>query len=278
MILSEFGAQLRQAREDRGISIETAADKLKLSASFLRALEEGERAKLPQTAFVRNFSRSYGAFLGIPKEEINKSLNEVAEFAAAAPVNLVYEPVHSPSTFDMRLLMRVLLPLGALLLVALCAYGVYANWSMLKNMFSTEKVEISSTLSPTAPQDMPVATESSVSPAPAPEPVTPVATAPVSVPAASATPAAAPATEVVPDAGQTLVMSAVSRCWISYTVDDEKVVERTLQKGDTLALSFKDKLRVTFGNVGGVRLTHNGKDLEKISKSGKYTLTLPKPE
>lgn len=275
MILSEFGAQLRQAREDRGISIETAADKLKLSASFLHALEEGERAKLPQTAFVRNFSRSYGVFLGIPKEEINKSLDGIAEFSAAAPLNLVYEPVNAPSTFDVRLLMRVLLPLGVLVLVALCAYGVYANWSMLKDMVSTEKIETSSSLSPAVAQDMPVATESSAPVAPAPEPVTPVATAPAS---ATPAPAASPVAAAVPDAGQTLVMSAVSRCWISYTVDDEKVVERTLQKGDTLALAFKDKLRVTFGNVGGVRLTHNGKDLEKISKSGKYTLTLPKPE
>jgi cytoskeleton protein RodZ len=278
MILSEFGAQLRQAREDRGISIETAADKLKLSASFLRALEDGERAKLPQTAFVRNFSRSYGVFLGIPQEEINKSLDEIAEFSTAAPLNLVYEPVNTPSTFDVRLLLRVLLPLGVLVLVAVCAYGVYANWSVLKDMVSTEKIETSSTLSPATAQDMPVATEGNATPAPTPEPVTPVAAAPVSAPAAPATPAAAPVTEAVPDGGQTLVMSAVSRCWISYTVDDEKVVERTLQKGDTLALAFKDKLRVTFGNVGGVRLTHNGKDLEKISKSGKYTLTLPKPE
>jgi cytoskeletal protein RodZ len=196
----------------------------------------------------------------------------------AAPT-LVYEPVASSSTFDMRLLLRFLLPVGLLVLVALGSYAVYANWSALKSLVSTEKVETSS-LSPVAPAEAPIeAQASSPVPAPEPAPVSPAPTPAASEPTGTSPASAAPTPEAAaPAAGQTLVISAVSRCWISYAVDEEKGVERTLQKGDTLALAFKDKLRVIFGNVGGVRLTHNGKDLEKISKSGKYTLTLPKPE
>lgn len=278
MTLSEFGVALRQTREERGLSIENAAESLKLSASFLRALENGEQAALPQIAFVRNFSLSYGIFLGIPKEELVKQLNTVVEFAVAAPT-LVYEPVASSSTFDMRLLLRFLLPVGLLVLVALGSYAVYANWSALKSLVSTEKVETSS-LSPVAPAEAPIEEQaSSPVPAPEPAPVSPAPTPAASEPTGTSPASAAPTPEAAaPAAGQTLVISAVSRCWISYAVDEEKGVERTLQKGDTLALAFKDKLRVIFGNVGGVRLTHNGKDLEKISKSGKYTLTLPKPE
>ncbi|MDD2967467.1 MAG: DUF4115 domain-containing protein [Desulfovibrionaceae bacterium] len=277
MTLSEFGAALRQTREERGLSIENAAESLKLSSSFLRALENGEQAALPQIAFVRNFSRSYGLFLGIPKEALNKQLEEIAEFAAVAPVTLLYEPVASSSTFDMRLLLRFLLPVGLLVLVALGSYAVYANWSALKSLVSTEKVETSS-LSPAAPAEAPIKAQAS-SPAPEPALVSPASAPAASAPAGTSPASAAPTPEAaVPAAGQTLVISAVSRCWISYAVDEEKGVERTLQKGDTLALAFKDKLRVIFGNVGGVRLTHNGKDLEKISKSGKYTLTLPQPQ
>jgi cytoskeleton protein RodZ len=50
--LQSLGAELRQAREARGLSRKALADRLRLGQEQLRALEEGDTAHLPELVFV----------------------------------------------------------------------------------------------------------------------------------------------------------------------------------------------------------------------------------
>lgn len=59
------GEELRFARERKGVSRKDAAIQLRLSESYISALEEDNRTKLPAPAYVKGYIRSYGRFLGL---------------------------------------------------------------------------------------------------------------------------------------------------------------------------------------------------------------------
>jgi cytoskeleton protein RodZ len=64
------GARLRGAREARGLTIEAAAERLRLNVALVLAMEEDRLALLGAPVFVRGHLRNYAALLGLPEEEI----------------------------------------------------------------------------------------------------------------------------------------------------------------------------------------------------------------
>ncbi|MSQ91488.1 MAG: helix-turn-helix domain-containing protein [Gammaproteobacteria bacterium] len=64
------GTRLRGAREARGLTIEAAAERLRLNAALVLAMEEDRLALLGAPVFVRGHLRNYAALLGLPEEEI----------------------------------------------------------------------------------------------------------------------------------------------------------------------------------------------------------------
>lgn len=57
--VAAFGEELRRAREERGVAVETICEATKVSAKHIRALEAGELGDLPGGVFRRGFVRSY---------------------------------------------------------------------------------------------------------------------------------------------------------------------------------------------------------------------------
>src|SRR5881394_1745196 len=65
----DFGARMRHAREQRGVSLRQIADTTKISVSQLEALERNDISKLPGGIFSRAFVRSYAAEVGVDPEQ-----------------------------------------------------------------------------------------------------------------------------------------------------------------------------------------------------------------
>jgi cytoskeleton protein RodZ len=61
---------LEQVRRRKGISLESIADKTKISSRFLRAIESEEFDKLPGGIFNTNYIRQYAAAIDVPGERI----------------------------------------------------------------------------------------------------------------------------------------------------------------------------------------------------------------
>jgi cytoskeleton protein RodZ len=76
---SDFGARMRQAREQRGVSLRQIAEKTKIGVSALEALERNDISRLPGGIFSRGFVRSYAAEIGVDPEQT------VREFLAQFP-------------------------------------------------------------------------------------------------------------------------------------------------------------------------------------------------
>ena len=69
-----FGAELRQQRERRKISLAAVAESTKIKQSLLASLERGDASHWPGGIYGRAFLREYAAAIGLPSEPI------VAEF------------------------------------------------------------------------------------------------------------------------------------------------------------------------------------------------------
>ena len=76
---SDFGSRMRQAREQRGVSLRQIAEKTKIGVSALEALERNDISRLPGGIFSRGFVRSYAAEIGVDPEQT------VREFLAQFP-------------------------------------------------------------------------------------------------------------------------------------------------------------------------------------------------
>jgi len=62
------GAQLRTAREARGLTIEAVAERLRLNAALVLAMEEDRLALLGAPVFARGHLRNYAQLLGVPAD------------------------------------------------------------------------------------------------------------------------------------------------------------------------------------------------------------------
>jgi cytoskeletal protein RodZ len=65
-----FGDQLRQAREARGVSLDTVSDATRIAQRHLEALERSDLGGLPRGPFGRGYIRAYAGFLGIDPQPI----------------------------------------------------------------------------------------------------------------------------------------------------------------------------------------------------------------
>jgi len=70
-VASDFdGARLRRARLRRGIGIERVATVTKISASYLRCIEEEQFSELPAAVYVRGFVTAYARCIGLDPERV----------------------------------------------------------------------------------------------------------------------------------------------------------------------------------------------------------------
>ncbi|MDQ6693302.1 MAG: DUF4115 domain-containing protein [Chloroflexota bacterium] len=67
--MAQLGDMLRDAREERGISLAQAERETKIRQKYISALEDDNSAALPGAVYARGFLRNYALYLGINPDE-----------------------------------------------------------------------------------------------------------------------------------------------------------------------------------------------------------------
>lgn len=88
-----IGVALAEAREALGISIEEAAQQLRLSARQLHALEANDYSGLPGATFIRGFIRNYARLLQLDSEPLLLALDAHSMDAARHAITLQSEDI-----------------------------------------------------------------------------------------------------------------------------------------------------------------------------------------
>ena len=269
------GETLRQAREQKGLSLSQVAGQLNLTENSLRQLENGAFDKLPGHTFSRGYIRAYAKLMGLDQAELVNSFDHFtgtnASGSTVQSLGRVAEPV--------RLSRNVLRIVSLLLLALLIGFG-YFWWQEHSARtpetagLSLEHVEVESadgtteihTLdepeapaqgTPAAPQQPVTAAPAGTAPAPGTAPAVPATASPAAPPAPSE-PTAAP---VVAGEGQGVVkVQFVADCWTQVTDANGKVLVSALKrKGDSLELAGKAPLELRLGFARGAQVSYNGR-------------------
>ena len=314
MTLEELGARLREAREGRNMTVADVADRLKIPTRILQGIEEGSD-RVPRTVYVHHFIKEYALLLGFAAEEVSEWLRNlegfenisrpvIAESAAYTSVKPSMLPVILGGVFKAVLLLA--LACGAYMAyLHFFAGRDYESPAVSGEASSVETpVPTWGNASPAPVPDMPAATAPETSaPAvvqgelPAVEQsadvvqgaengvtqgeesqaseqvqVAPVPTDPVQ----NAETAQAPEeTAVLPDGlHQVEVIADTGDCWMGFEPDGKKQ-QRTLRKGDTFSMTFRDSLVVRLGNARAVRVIYDGKELDRSSSPRVVTMSFP---
>jgi cytoskeleton protein RodZ len=131
--MAAFGEELRRAREERGVAVETICEATKVPAKHIRALEAGALAELPGGVFRRGFVRSYLSVLGLEEDRWMKRFEEscrasgVLDPAEMEWVTFAENVKNSRATPRRRVGLR---RLGAALLLAALALGGWCVWRL----------------------------------------------------------------------------------------------------------------------------------------------------
>jgi len=120
-----LGEKLRQAREERGISIADVAEQTRISPHYLEAIENDDYRTLPGGIFNKGFVKSYAKHVGIDEQE---ALQDYSRLQApvmgqdAEPEVKTYKP--EVLTDDHASASRLPRIIGAVILLALITGGI----------------------------------------------------------------------------------------------------------------------------------------------------------
>lgn len=247
--MSEFGAQLKHARESRGISLRQVATSTKISTMALEALERGDLSKLPGGIFSRAFVKAYALEVGLdPDEVIAQFLVELGEHDSRRSTDEARPEVTADDRAFLELQRRaaVALRIGIVVLVLLII-GAVVWWKM--------------TFGAPAGADAALSTPQAAN-APAPVPTPPPAV--VLEPAATATAATSPAST----SPLWIELVTSDSCWVQVTTDGTLIPARVMASGERQRFEATKEIVLQVGNAGAVSLTVNGKPGKSLGRMG----------
>lgn len=120
-----LGNTLREARLQRGITLEQAEQFTKIRQKFLAALEDEDFGQLPNQVYVKGFVKTYASYLGLEPGDVLEQFPVNGE-----PPVVIQPPVQTARTRKIRDFSAWLPVLAVLGLIALLAGCLYAQrWS-----------------------------------------------------------------------------------------------------------------------------------------------------
>ena len=74
--MKEIGEKLKEARESMGITIEEAASDLKIRASQVESIEDGDKDAFKDIFYLKMFIKNYSKYLGLDSDKMVEEFNE----------------------------------------------------------------------------------------------------------------------------------------------------------------------------------------------------------
>lgn len=300
--MTSIGETLRQERERRNLALDQVSRELKISVTFLKAIEEEKFERLPAGVFAKSFARQYARLLGLDEDEVGNEVQRalalptgVPQFGAGAPEEPKAPPVPEFYVPKIEAWQRVRdsrsfswsSPLPALMLVVVAMLGcslIYGWWQRSRHPAATAYASASRSQPAAA---VPAKTEPTPQPA-APPPVANAVPTPVEQPTTPAAPAQTPVMKEAGAGGPVKVeVTAAEPVWILARADGKYSFSGTLEANETRTVEAANNVLLRLGNAGGVTITLNGKPIGEVGPkgqvrtvqltSGGFQIVVPKP-
>lgn len=294
--LQDLGKQVRQKREELGLSLKDVYEGTKIRIQFLEGIERGDFSEFPGTVYVRGFIRTYLQFiemdqlwqeyLPVLSEGMVEAIREQQEEEEPAIVGKCAPPTRgfkSASPFWIFVFL--------LLIAAGSSWYLWYSWDQngVPSFTITEGNGSRTAGRPENPvikaekeEDQPQPTENPGAEKIGEEEINPEIAVPggavpaggeaATVPGGIKTPPTAAELvgvaepETPPAAAEAkkdkeLVITADGDCWIRVRQGTKTLYERTVKAGDKVSFTVQSRIEVTYGRSGSVKTRWNGKDL-----------------
>jgi len=297
--MESVGEFFKQVRETKGLTVDEVASKTRIRADFVKALEDGNFAKLPDQVFAKGFVRSYARSLGLDEED---AIHRFAQSAGAfydkqdererLKVRQVEEERKRQAN---RKAVAVAIGIAVLTLIFLLSREQSSvlrrgpsESNAPKHAASTPEESASSLASPGQEPARSPAVSGEAPPAPAQpaqearsaEPGAPagMTTKPEAEAVSTASPGAdGPLGSLSIDGGAgslaedqlVLDLEAVELTWVVVQIDGGSPQEALLRPGEKARWKGQEQFVLTLGNAGGVRAALNGQPQKPFGPSGK---------
>jgi cytoskeletal protein RodZ len=297
--MESVGEFFRQVREAKGLTVDEVSSKTRIRSDFVKALEDGNFAKLPDQVFARGFVRSYARSLGLDEEDAihrfaqsSGSFYEKQDERERLKARQAEEDRKRESN---RKTVMVAVGIAVLTLVFLLSReqpsvvkpgsGEPASVkrsaqapkettdpaprqepeSVVDAHKPAEVAAVSSPVTEVHRSELPTPPPIASKPAPAPEPismVSPGADGPlggISLEGGSSG----------SDGQLVLDLEATELSWVVVQIDNGSPQESLLRPGEKAQWKGQDQFILTLGNAGGVKAELNGKPHKPFGPSGK---------
>lgn len=90
--MKDIGLKLKEKREENGVSVEEAAEDLKMRPSQIISLEDGKKEDFSDVNTLKFFIRDYAKYLGLDGEKLVDEFNEfLFDFTSKIPSEVIEE-------------------------------------------------------------------------------------------------------------------------------------------------------------------------------------------
>ena len=120
-VRESLGDLLRKAREDKGLDVREAAEALKISADFMRALESDRYDMLPGETFARGYLKGCSRLLGLDEQDVLARFSAINMAGSDPGVQVLHDSVGH--RHNRRAL--VMFAAISLILLIVAASGIY---------------------------------------------------------------------------------------------------------------------------------------------------------
>ena len=232
----DFGKYLREAREAGGVSLRELSATTKISMTVLQALEANNVAQVPGGIFGRSFVRAYAEEVGLDPE------TTVTAFLETLPVKSSREPARGSVSHEtvegvgneQVSALAVRLAVISVVIIALIFFFVTRGGETPEVVESAEAPHMAERI-PTEPP-----------------------------PPSSESLAGSPALE----GPLTMEIHPTGECWVSLTVDGERVVSRVFQAGDREVYEAREGVVLNVGDAGAFAFSINQQPGRALGETG----------
>lgn len=282
------GEIIKKARISKKLKIEEVADKIRIRAQYLEAIENGDFQDLPGATYASGFVRTYASFLGLDSNVIYDRFREEASGIGQKITLSVMEPEEEGSHPGRKEIVIAIV-------LFLIGYGLWSIFSSYedettlsetvdtstvteevpveisvkediipseKQSFSQEAPEISnigtsvSEISEQGLKGEPLIEEERVSSDSSVDKASGAKEEDVSQP------------EATPSPSSRVVIIANSETWVQISKDRDNIVSRVLAKGDKYYVPEEEGLLLRTGNAGGLDIYVDGEKIAPIGPKG----------
>ncbi|OGW40868.1 MAG: hypothetical protein A2Y97_14190 [Nitrospirae bacterium RBG_13_39_12] len=251
------GDILRKKREELGLDLKDISKTLRISYTYLKAIEDEAFEKLPEEVYVKGYIREYAEMLKIDPETPIKAYIQKISPPNPEPKGVSEKKTEREKKSNVR---YFLIPLILAVLLITAAYILFTD--------SSDKKELPQTASEAEKETVASDVETGEIPAPVAEPVNELPPAP-----------SGPAKDTVskPSKSQhVLEVIADDETWLLVTIDETTSKEMMMQPDESIKFNAEKGFSLTIGNARGVTLIFDGKEIDTLGKKGQVVkLKLP---